>query len=155
MGGTIPDHGVGLSEKMQTRNNHARLDPAFHFFLLPGSFVTLVLAIFHMTRSQTLESAILVLLAIFVTLAAFKTRTYALRVQDRVIRMEERMRLSTLAPDSLRAKICGLTEDQLIGLRFAADSEAAALADRALKEKLNRKQIKLAIQNWRPDYWRV
>jgi hypothetical protein len=89
------------------------------------------------------------------SVAATKTRTNALKVQDRVIRLEERLRLSTLLPEPLRLRIPELTEDQLVALRFASDGEVSKLVDRALKEKLSRKEIKKSIQSWRPDYWRV
>ena len=76
-------------------------------------------------------------------------------MQDRVIRLEERLRLATLLQDPLRSRISELSEGQLIGLRFAADAECAALAQRALSEKLSRADIKKNVKTWRPDYWRA
>jgi hypothetical protein len=61
----------------------------------------------------------------------------------------------TLLQEPLRSRIPELTESQLCGLRFASDAEVAKLVERTLKENLSRADIKKAIQNWRPDYWRV
>ncbi len=97
----------------------------------------------------------LVVLSIAVIVPYLKIRLYPLRVQDRVIRLEERLRLQALAPAEWHAQVLRLTEDQLIGLRFASDDEVVALAKQALEEKLNRKQIKERIKNWRADTWRV
>ena len=149
-------------KKPQTFANHARFDPPFHFFVLPVFGLALILALIHFFAHiahgglhSHIHAFLLILLAVACLLLVFKVRLYALRLQDRVIRLEERLRLAQLLSDPLRSRIPELTEDQLIGLRFAADAEVPKLVERALNEKLDRKQIKQTIQNWRPDYWRV
>jgi Family of unknown function (DUF6526) len=139
----------------QNFSSHTRFDPPFHFFVLPVFAISLIITIVHLVRHPRLHSAWIVIFMLAAIAAIFKIRFYALKVQDRVIRLEERMRLSTLLDPALRARIPELTEAQLIGLRFASDAELPALAARALNEKLTRDQIKKAIQTWRPDYWRV
>jgi hypothetical protein len=148
--------------KPQTLANHTRFDPPFHFFIVPilvlGLILTLIHFFAHITHGDMrdhIHSFLLILLALALLTWAFKTRLYALRVQDRVIRLEERLRLMQLLPEPLRSRIPELTESQLCGLRFASDSELPKLAERALNEKLSRADIKKAIQSWRPDYWRV
>jgi Family of unknown function (DUF6526) len=152
-----------MAEKQpQSFANHTRFDPLFHFFLVPIFALGLVLSLVHFFAHlgegdfrDHFHSALIVLLAVALLLWLFKTRLYALRVQDRVIRLEERVRLMQLLPERLRGRIPELTESQLCGLRFASDGELPALAERALNEKLSRKDIKRAVQSWRPDYWRV
>ena len=84
-----------------------------------------------------------------------KTRRYALRVQDRLIRLEERERLTARLTEPLRSRVAELTVAQLIGLRFASDAEAPGLVEMALAKELSRRDIKKQIKNWRPDYFRV
>jgi hypothetical protein len=152
-----------MAETMpQTLRNHTRFDPPFHFFLLPvfvlGVILTLVHFFAHLTHSTFVENFhafLLIVLAAALLTLTFKTRLYALKVQDRVIRLEERLRLMQLLSEPLRSRIPELTESQLVGLRFASDTEVPKLVERVLNEKLARADIKKSIQNWRPDYWRV
>jgi uncharacterized protein DUF6526 len=148
--------------KPQTLANHTRWDPPFHFFALPvlvlGLILTLVHFFAHITEGDMrdhIHAFLMIVLALALLTWMFKTRLYALKVQDRVIRLEERLRLMQLLPEPLRSRIPELTEDQLCGLRFASDGEVPKLVERALNEKLRRADIKKAIQTWRPDYWRV
>lgn len=141
--------------KPQTYANHTRFDPPFHYFLLPVLLVTLIASIVHLVRHPHFWSGWEVVLAIALIVIAVKSRTSALKVQDRLIRLEERLRLAMLLPESLRSRIFELDEPQLVALRFASDSELPALVERTLSQKLTRKQIKQAIQSWRPDHFRV
>jgi hypothetical protein len=144
-----------MSKTPQSYKHHARFDPLFHFFVLPVLVVNLVSAIVAVVRFPHWHSAWWLVLALAALVAAFKIRLYALRVQDRVIRLEERLRLQALAPAAWHAQIYKLTEDQLIGLRFAADDEVVELARQALEHNLSRKQIKQRVKDWRADEFRV
>jgi hypothetical protein len=139
----------------QSFSNHARYDPIFHFFILPVFSLLLVGTIIYVFLRPGLHSALLAVVTITMSAALFKIRLYPLKVQDRVIRLEERLRLATLLDPALRPRIAEFTESQLIALRFASDAELPALAARALNEKLAAPEIKKAIRQWRPDNWRV
>ncbi len=139
--------------KPQSFANHARYDPIFHFFMAPLALLLLVWAITHAIRHYDHEALAWVVAAVLIFLAIFKTRTYALKVQDRVIRLEERLRLANLLPSN--SPLPALTEGQWIALRFASDAECPGLAEKAVAGNLTAKQIKEAIQNWRGDYFRV
>ena len=139
----------------QNLSNHTRFDPLFHFFILPVFFITFISTIVHLVRHPGLHSAWLVVFMLAAALAVTRMRTYAIKVQDRVIRLEERLRLAILLDGPMRGRITEFSESQLIGLRFASDAELPALAARTLSEKLSKADIKKAIVQWRPDYWRV
>ena len=142
-------------KKPQTLASHARFDPLYHFFAVPVFLISAIAALVHFLMRPGLHSGWLFVVAVAAAIAVLKLRFYALRVQDRVIRQEEKLRLTVLLPERLRSRIPELTEGQLIALRFASDAEVPALTERALTEKLSRADIKKAIQTWRPDYWRV
>jgi Family of unknown function (DUF6526) len=145
-----------MAEKIpQTFANHARLDPPFHLFILPVFAISLIITIVHLIMHPGLHSAWIVVFILAAAIAVTKTRTYALKVQDRVIRLEERLRLAILLDKPLRGRINELSESQLVGLRFAPDAELPALVERALSQKMSNKEIKKAIVQWKPDYWRV
>jgi hypothetical protein len=145
-----------MPEKIQqTRSNHVQRDAAFHFFLIPALLLLLVWTVIHLVRHLETSSIAFLVIAVLMLVTAFKARLYALKVQDRIIRLEERLRLSGLLPEVLRSRVDELTESQLIALRFASDAEVPGLVQRTLSENLAAKQIKEAIRDWRPDYWRV
>jgi hypothetical protein len=139
----------------QNRSNHVRRDPEFHFFLVLALLLLLLWSVIHLVRHVGTTSIAFVVIAILMLLTALKARTYALKVQDRVIRLEERLRLSALLAEPLRSRMVELTEAQVIALRFASDAEVPALVQRTPTENLAAKQIKEEIREWRPDYWRV
>jgi|KBSSwiStaDraftv2_1062776.scaffolds.fasta_scaffold246004_3 hypothetical protein len=141
-----------MPEPTQDLKSHAKFDPPFHFFLVPLGLLFLAGTVYQLVQTPSWNNAGRVLFVIWVIVAIFKMRLYSLKVQDRVIRLEERLRVE---------KLCGagradqLTIDQLIGLRFASDAELPGLVDKAIANRLPRKEIKAAVQNWRPDHWRV
>jgi len=139
----------------QNLKNHARFDPPFHFVLLIVFLANLIISIVYVVKHPCFYSAWFVVLSVAAILALLKMRQYPIKVQDRVIRLEERLRLQALAPSEWHTQIYRLTEDQLIGLRFAADDEVVELAKQALEHNLTRKQIKERIKDWRADNWRV
>jgi hypothetical protein len=106
-------------------------------------------------RHPSVHSAWMVVVTVALLVLAVKMRLYALKVQERVIRLEERLRLSTLLAEPLRSRIGELTESQLIALRFASDAEIPALVSGTLTNNWSRAEIKKQITNWRADWFRV
>jgi hypothetical protein len=140
----------------QTYGNHVRFHPPFHFFLLPGALVLLILTIVNVVRHyEQLEAWILLLIGILFPVAALLSRVNPLRVQDRLIRLEERLRLQALLSADLSARIGELTEPQLVALRFASEAEVPALVSKVLASNMPPGDIKKAIVTWRADNFRV
>jgi hypothetical protein len=146
-----------MAEKLpQTYANHVRFQPPFHFFLLPGTLVLLILSIVNVVRHyQQLDAWILLVIGILLPVAMPLIRINPLRAQDRVIRLEERLRLQALLSAELSSRVGELTESQLIALRFASDGELPALVARVLAAKTPAKDIKKGIVTWRADTFRV
>lgn len=144
-----------MSKSEQSLKNHARFDPLYHFFIFGLFLANLVYASVHEYHYRTISSAWYLFLSLAVIVPIIRLRTYPLKVQDRIIRLEERLRLQSLAPVEWHAQIFRLSEDQLVGLRFAGDGEVVELAKQALEHTLSRKQIKERIKEWRADDWRV
>jgi hypothetical protein len=144
-----------MERKPQTLQNHGKFDPLFHFFLAPVSLIFLIATVYQAVQNPGTPAYEHTLVALWAFLLTFKGRLYSLKVQDRVIRLEERLRLAGLLQEPLKSKSAALTEQQLIAIRFASDAEVPALVEKTLAENLNLKQIKQAVQSWRPDYWRV
>jgi hypothetical protein len=139
----------------QNLKNHAKFDPPYHMVLATVLAVNLIFSIVYAIGHFNIYTGWLVILSIAIWIPVLRLRQYPLKVQDRVIRLEERLRLVLLAPEEWRTQIERLTEDQLIALRFASDEEVVGLAKDALTQNLSRKQIKERIKVWRADHWRI
>jgi hypothetical protein len=144
-----------MSNKSQSYASHAKFDPAFHFFVLPVLLINVFIVGYLLFRHPGIGGAWLLLVSMALLVLAGRLRSWATQLQDRVIRMEERIRLTAILPETLRSRIPELSDSQIVGLRFASDAELPALFQRALDEKLSRSDIKKAITNWRPDYSRI
>jgi Family of unknown function (DUF6526) len=142
----------------QNCKNHTRWDPVWHFFIAPILLLNIIFSIYvtiHHWPDHHMLFGWWILMSIVLLLAVGRARQHSLTAQDRVIRLEERLRLAALLPSDELTRSQALTSSQLIGLRFASDAELPALVKRTLDESLTQKQIKEAIVNWRPDYLRV
>jgi hypothetical protein len=142
----------------QNYKNHTRFDPMFHFVILPLLLLNLIFSIYvtihHWPEHPHLNPWWIVMSVVFIMMAGH-TRELALKVQNRVIRLEERLRLASLVTASELVELESLTTRQLIGLRFASNPELPELARRAVRENLTSKQIKASIVSWRDDNERV
>jgi hypothetical protein len=142
--------------EVQNFENHPRSVPLFHMVALPIFLANLIWSVYRVIRLHSGESVIGLLLALAFMLTAFYARTFALTVQDRVIRLEMRLRMREILEADLHPRIPEFSVGQLVALRFANDAELPALARKVLDEKLtDRKVIKKLIQNWQADTLRA
>jgi hypothetical protein len=139
----------------QTYATHRRREALQHYVLIPIFLITLGVAISLVVRHPNLHTVWMAVLALALLLLAFQVRLYSLKVQDRVIRLEETLRMARILPQELQGRIPELTVKQLVGLRFASDTELADRVREALDERLDGEAIKKRILAWRPDTFRV
>jgi hypothetical protein len=137
--------------------NHGRFYPPFHFFVVPVMGINLIWSLVRLWRIgfswDRLEQ---VLLALGLTMGFLISRLMVLKVQDRVIRLEEHLRYERVLPADLKPRIGEFTIDQLVSLRFASDAELPVLARKVLDDKMSeRKPIKQMVKTWKPDYLRA
>jgi len=140
----------------QTFENHARLIPAYHFVAFPLFAINVFYALYKVVTAFSWGNLVAFGVALALILLFFVARVMVLSVQDRVIRLEETLRMRALLPPDLQPRIADLTVRQMVALRFAPDSELADLTRKVLDEKLqDQKAIKKLIRNWRADFQRA
>ena len=139
---------------MQSYANHRRFDPWYHFVAFPLTLLAFAWACLQAVRHQG-GGLWEVILAFGLLVLLFRVRLYSLRVQDRVIRLEETLRMKALLPEVLQGRIQELRPGQFVALRFASDEELPELVQAALEEHLDGEAIKRRIHVWREDTFRV
>jgi hypothetical protein len=144
------------SEPTQSFANHARMVPGFHYVTGTLTLIYFAWAIWRAVTMRSAESLFQMIGAVALLGTMWYARSFPVKAQDRVIRLEEQLRLSRLLPDDLRTRVDALSARQLIALRFASDGEVSELVRWVLTDKVtDTKLIKQRIRAWRPDYHRV
>ena len=145
-----------MSDTPQTYANHTRWHPIFHFFLVPIMAINLIWSIVLCYQNPGWTQCWWTVVSIGLIVLMFLVRTNSLKVQDRLIRLEEQLRYQRLLTADLAQRASGLSPRQIIALRFAPDDELELLVNDVLAGKLNKPaDIKRAIKNWRADQFRV
>ena len=144
-----------MAEQSQNYKNHVRLFPPFHFFVAPIMLLNVVYNLIRFYRLQTLGAAWGIVLSLGLLMLALTARLMALAVQDRVIRLEMRLRLREILPPDLQPRIPELTREQLVGLRFGSDAEMPGLVREVLAGTITTSRaIKQRVREWQGDYLR-
>jgi hypothetical protein len=145
-----------MAEPLQNYKRHARWLPAYHFFVIPVLLLNVVLAMWSLVQGPGVWTLWSVVFAIALLALGFLSRTQALTVQDRVIRLEMRLKLRQILPPDLQPRINDLTPRQLVALRFASDAELPELVREVLAGRLaSSKDIKTRVKNWQADWLRA
>ena len=142
-----------MADQKQNFKNHTRFVLIYHFVAAPIFFLNLAWTVWQL-RDPSFSAVLDVLVAVALIILFLCARNFALKAQDRVIRGE--MRLRELLPEDLQGRINEFTPTQMVGLRFAGDTELPALARRVLDENITAATpIKRLITDWQGDYYRV
>jgi Family of unknown function (DUF6526) len=145
-----------MASQVQTYKNHTRFLPAFHFFVIPVLALNALNAIRHVWLAPNASTAWTLIVAVALLMLGLLSRIMAVTVQDRVIRLEMRLRLQQCLPADLRGRIDELTPRQLVALRFASDAELPELVREVLAGKLaTGRDIKRRVRNWQGDWLRA
>ena len=145
-----------MSDRPQSFESHAMIVPGYHRVATALVALPTLYFIYRAAFGFTWDGLFLALFAVGVILVGFYARYFPLRVQDRLIRLEEQLRMERLLPADLRSRASGLHVQQLVALRFASDEELPELVRRVLDEGLSdRNEIKKAIRSWRADHARM
>jgi hypothetical protein len=145
-----------MADKSQSFEHHRRLVPWYHVFVFGVLTANAVRTIGRLVNAPSIDTVMALLVALALWVLAVYARTFALRVQDRVIRLEMRLRLREILPQEFRPRIGEFTPRQLIAMRFASDAELPELAAKVLRDRIqDGKAIKKMIRSWEPDYLRV
>jgi hypothetical protein len=140
----------------QSFQSHAKWVPPFHFFVLPVLLINIGFQIYWCVKAFSVSGVVSLLVAAALFVGLGTARGMVLKVQDRLIRLEERLRFERVLPADLHARIGEFTINQLVALRFASNAELPELARKVLDEKIvDRKAIKQLIKTWRPDFARA
>ena len=145
-----------MANQGQNFANHTRFVPAFHYVALPILLVNFVSAVVGLFNGITWDASLHVLVAVALIIVALFARVFALKAQDRVIRLEMRLRMRELLPEDRQGRINDFTPTQMVSLRFAGNAELPELARKVLDENITKMTpIKKMITDWQGDYFRV
>jgi hypothetical protein len=143
-------------ETTQSYANHTRWHPAYHFFVLPVMIINFFWAVVNFVKVRDLNSGWWIVVSLALALLALYARTNSLKVQDRLIRLEEKIRFQRVLPAELCQQTAELRPGQFVALRFAPDEELEELVRAVVAGELVKPaQIKQAVKNWRSDTFRV
>lgn len=130
--------------------------PLVHFVVVPLLILNLLWQVVRLWQEPTWDRGETVIMGVVFFLIVFTARIQAMKVQDRVIRLEEQLRYRGILPADLAERASGLKTGEMIALRFAHDDELAELVQRTLNGEFTKtREIKMAVKNWRADHLRV